>query len=642
MKKLILLVLFVPVIASLHAQKKLPAFGVIDIADLKLQICSFDPAGPAMKLFDVQDIEFYIFSNAFKLQTERRVRIKIFNAKGYEHANIKVPYFSKRGVAKIKLLRAIIYNLDESGKIVSQELTKKDFFKQKAMDNLGMVNFTFPGLKPGSVIEFSYTRIENNFTRIMPWLVQDQIPVAYTSTSILTPIAARIEKKLWGLDSIQHTTELLRAGNFRKTTFFKENIYSFSPEPFMSSFNDNLMKVSFMLIPISNFFIDFITSKPESVWRFVGNQLLTSNDFGGQIKKKIQGTQPVIDSAKAIHSIRDRIFFLYETVRKRIPEKGEQTFIPGNLDEAWSSRAANTAEANLILINLMQHAGISAFPLLVSTRENGKVNMQYPNVGQMNGVDVLAADSTSVYILDASIKHQSPQSPPANVINRNGYLLHNKEMRWILVDDNRPLIRQITHVQASLNVEGKVEGTAYNTFHDYSKFNMLDTVDESGTAKEIQKSPSLINIISETKENAGIDGQPLLQTASFIYEPSRTGEFYFINPSLFIPNRDNPFIIDSRKTDIDFGSNQEYTLKFNISIPAGFDKVSLPASFTVRAPDSSFIFRRRVFAEEGAIAIQQTFEIKKPSFLKDEYPGIKEFFDRVYALMKEEIVLKKK
>ena len=40
--------------------------------------------------------------------------------------------------------------------------------------------------------------------------------------------------------------------------------------------------------------------------------------------------------------------------------------------------------------------------------------------------------------------------------------------------------------------------------------------------------------------------------------------------------------------------------------------------------------------------LETIFEISQATFFKEDYAGIKEFFNRMYALMNEEIVLKKK
>lgn len=622
------------------AQKRLPAFGEIDPAEMTLKSCLFEPDAPAMKLFDVQETEFNIFSDGARLKTERRVRIKIFNEKGYKHATVKIPYLSKKGIAKIKQLRAVIYNLDPSGKIVTHDLGKKDFFKEKAMENVGIVNFTFPGLQPGSVIEFSYTLIESHLLHITPWFIQGDIPVLYAATSIQVPAVSVIEKKIWGIDSLTEIKQHIKFGNLQKTIFYKENIVSFKAEPYMSSLNDNLMRVTFLLFPRGNIFRERST---RSIWEGAGSSLLVSSSFGQQIKKTIPGTESIIDSAKAILPAGERIAFIFEKVKTRIPNRSEQTYHPDDLIEAWNSRSGNTADINLILLNLLQKTGIEAYPLLISTRDNGKVNTQFPSMGQINGVDVLAIDSNRVFILDASLKFQSSQNPPFNILNRNAFLLNETNMRWIFVDDNRPLLKETIQVNSLFKEEGSLEGMIYSTYHDYAKSYLLDTtIEENDPEKFPDKKPLGLTIKSVTRENVYADTKPLQQKAEFVYEPQQTGDFYFINPQVFFSKRDNPFLSEARNTDIDFGCQQELTLKLNLSIPAKFQVDFIPKSIIIRAPDTSFIFRRNVVSDADGILLQQTLEIKKPVFYKEEYPGIQEFFKKIYALMMEEIVLKRK
>jgi hypothetical protein len=642
MRKFCIILLILAISPDLIAQKKLPDFGDITLSELQLKSCSFEPEANAMKLFDTGEIDFDLYTGGSRLKTERRVRIKIFNEKGYKQASIRIPYFSKKGIAKIKQLHAIIYNLDASGKITKQELSRKDFFKETAIENVKVVNFTFPGVKPGSVIEYSYTEIENDILQISPWIIQDEIPVLYSSIRIETPVGSRIEKKIWGTDTLEQKIDLIRYDNYRRTTLFKENIVSFNAEPYMSSYKDNLMKVSFMLIPVNNFIYNALT-KPEVVWKVSGSNLLHSFRFGEQIKKTIPGTEKIIDSAKSVSSVRDRIIYIYESVKKRIPDKGEQTFYPGDLTEAWNTQSGNTADINLILLNLLKKSDVAAYPLLVSTRDNGKVNIQFPSIGQLNGVDVMAADSNTVYVLDASLKYQSSQNPPFNVINRNGFLLNEENMRWVLIDDDRPLLKENIQIQSQFKDDGTLEGTAYSWYHNYAKSYMLDTtIKEDDKDKQYDKKPQGLTILSITSENADNDSKPLQQTTQFKFEPQQTGDFYFINPQFFSQQKENPFVKDKRNTDIDFGCKQEYSVKFNLSIPATFQVDNLPKNIIVRAPDSSFMFRRIVFSDSEGISVQQTFEIKQSFFYRDEYPGVQEFFKRIYDLMNEEIILKKK
>jgi hypothetical protein len=626
---------------NLLAQKLLPDPGRIDPADLQLQNCPFEPSATAMKLFDVQEIEFDPREYNTFLRTERRVRIKIFNEKGYKYASIQIPYFSKKKETKIKSLTGIVYNLDATGKITVQKLDKKDFFKEKAEDNLGMIHFTFPNLKPGSVIEFSYTKIEKNILQIDPWIVQSEIPIAYTAASVIIPDFSRLKEKVFGSDTIERTSEKLRFER-NKTIFFKENIRSFQPEPFMSSTKDNLMKVVFLLIPRGSFLIDALTA-PETIWNYMGNVLLQSNYFGDQIKKPIPGTEKIIDSAKNMQPAH-KISYLYEIVKQRFSESGEQTFYPNDLVEAWNNKSGNSAEINLILLNLLEKSNVQSFPILISTRENGKVNKDFPSIGQLNGVDVLALDSSKYYLLDASLKFQSFQNPPFNILNRQGLLLVKDNMQWVDIADDRPLLKQHIDINALIRNNGKIEGNAWFHYYDYARSYALDTSDTEQEDKFFDKSPLGLKILSVKQHNGEVDTEPLIKEIEFEYEPPATGNYYFISPQFMTDKKDNPFTQSSRNTEIDFGCNQQLSLKFQLELPQDFQIDHLPKNITVRAPDSSFSYKRSytVGHDSTIIFMNQLFEIRKPVFEKEAYPGIQEFFNFIFPLMAEEIVLKKK
>lgn len=626
------------------AQKSVPDYGKIDKADLTLSSCSFEPSANAMKLFDVQDVEFYISNYDTHLTTERRVRIKIFNPKGYEYASIKIPYFSKRGVGKIKDLSGVVYSLDSAGNIITQKLSKKDFFKEKAEDNIGIVNFTFPNVKSGSVIEFRYTKIEKGVIQIDPWIPQDDIPVAYASTVLITPSVGKLVTKTYGADTISQILEKLGKGEYarEKRTYFKENINSFEPEPFMSSYKDNLLKIVFLLLPQDVFYFNGL-DKPALMWKYTGNRLLNSPDFGGQVIKKISGTEGIIDSAKKISLTADRIGFLYEAVKKRIPDKTEQTLYPNDLQDAWDNRTGNTAEINLILLNLLQKVDVICSPILVSTRENGRINVDFPSAGQLNGVDVIAQDSTTFYVMDASLKYQSYLNPPFNVLNRVGYLLDPGNMQWVNITDTRSLLRQNLNIIAFIKEDGTIEGSATALSYDYAKSYALDsTSDDDDKEKFEEKKPVGLKIISTSFENAENDYEPLTQKIDFKYEPQNTGDFYFINPQILTSKKETPFVKQNRNSDIDFGCSSQETLMLDLDIPSDFEIEHLPKNLIVRAPDSSFFFKRSFSSTADHIFFSQTFEIKEPIFDKSQYKGVQEFFERAYQLMSEEIVLKRK
>jgi uncharacterized protein DUF3857 len=637
------LFLFLFFTLTAYSQKKLPEFGKIDIADLQMKQCSFEPEASAMKLLDLQDVEFQMSEYSTRIETQKRVRIKVFSEKGYEYASIKIPYYSKKRISKIKDLSGVIYNLDSAGNIVVHKLEKKDFFKEKSEDNLGVINFTFPNLKPGSVIEYSYTRIDKNNLQIEPWVAQDEIPVAYASATIITPSYAKIKEKISGTMNIDIASEKIKGDRY-KTIYYKENVKSFHPEPFMSSYRDNLLHVAFLLTPADALFD--LLSAPKAAWSKYGRDLLRSEDFGGQIRKNIPNTDKLVDSAKAIKSVDDRIGFIYQAVQKRLPDKGEQTMYPNDVIEAWNNKSGNTAEVNLILLNLLRKSDVDCYPILISTREHGKISEDFPSVSQMNGVDVIAVNGDKNYLLDATVKFQSYLNPPFNVLNREGYVLIEGNMQWVSISDDRPLIKQDVQVIMNLKEDGKSEGITNISYFDYAKSYALDTTDddEEKNDKFFDKNPIGLKITSVSQENADSATKPLLKHIEFEYEPQETNDFYFISPQFMTSKKDNPFTKTTRTTDIDFGCNQQLSFAMQLDLPKDFTVDQLPRNITVRAPDSSFFFKRNcsINADSSLISLYTFFEVKRPEFDKEEYEGVHEFFNRVYPLMSEEIILKKK
>jgi hypothetical protein len=437
MKKTTLLLLCLYITLATHSQKDIPSFGEIEMAEMLMKSCSFEPEADAMKLLDIQDTEFELMTYGARLKITRRVRIKVFNEKGYEYASIRIPHLSKRWAALIKGLKAVVYNLDATGKIVTKKLTSKDFYISKATDNVGLVNFTFPEVRAGSVIEYTYTKIERNILQIDPWYIQDDIPVAYTANIFTMPAKAEIRERHYGIDSIPQVMEYLGSYNTRKRiTYFKENMLAFRPEPFMSSRKDNMIKVIYRMTDTGGL-ITF-GSSADYMWQSVAFQLINSKLFKDQVLKLLPGTEKIIDSAKNMKTVREKLSYLLGTIKHRNIRATEQSFYADDLEDTWTSRTGSSTEINLILLNFLEKVGVQSFPLLISTRDNGKVKRDFPSVSQMNGLDIIVFDSTNFYVLDASQRAQSFQTPPYNIINREALLLIPNSVQWVNISDIRP------------------------------------------------------------------------------------------------------------------------------------------------------------------------------------------------------------
>jgi len=106
--------------------------------------------------------------------------------------------------------------------------------------------------------------------------------------------------------------------------------------------------------------------------------------------------------------------------------------------------------------------------------------------------------------------------------------------------------------------------------------------------------------------------------------------------------RKNPFIGKERQYDIDFGCMQRFLTYMKINIPENFSIEEIPKSTLLRTADTSIAFRKDVSYANRQLDIRYYFELNSPLFTKENYAGVKDFFDKIYALINEQILLKKK
>ncbi len=632
-----------------NSQKKLPAVGKADQAELDMKEYPFAKDASALKLFETEEKEITA-DYGLKIKTQRRVRIKIFTQKGFDAATITVPYISKIKGTKITNIDAYIYYLDSTRKIVTEKVSKSQIYRDKADDQLTQIKFTFPNVRPGCVIEYRYEKTEKNSLHLEPWYFQGFLPTLYSTFTISHPSQIEITRRLFGIDSILVNSKSERGSVdnriYLQKTYSMSNIIAFEPEPMMTSISDNLKRVEFSIQPNGLGFLKMMLGNNK--WKMYASILSEVPLFGKQFEKPIPGTEAILDSAKKIVSKEEKINYLFQQVKNQIKWDNQQTFYSGDIATAWQERTGNSADINLTVLNLLRRAGIRCYPLLVSTRNNGQTDPEFFSLGQFNGLDVLIIDSMASYVLDGTRKYQSYKTPPENVLNRNAFNADTAYANWVFISDTRPLLKTILSVSATLSDNGQLQGDAFVSFYDHSKVIRMDDKiitreEEEKEEKEfLKKDFTDLKIDSVVVGNTENDLLPLTEKFVFSYQPSTTDKFLYIDPFFLFSFRKNPFSDSVRNYCLDFNSKQYLKTSVNITIPDNYEIDYLPPNTILRMADSSILFERIIYKQENKILCVNKMEILYPLFEKEEYPDVKEFFNRMYAMIQEQIILIRK
>ena len=91
---------------------------------------------------------------------------------------------------------------------------------------------------------------------------------------------------------------------------------------------------------------------------------------------------------------------------------------------AWEKKTGSSGDINLLLVNLLKEAGLDAYPMLVSERFHGKVNRDYPFIGQFNSVFACVIIQNKKYYLDATDKVTPPHITPFNILNTTALVVN--------------------------------------------------------------------------------------------------------------------------------------------------------------------------------------------------------------------------
>ena len=156
---------------SIVAQDKLPIkFGKVAIEDFDVKSALIDSSTNAVVAADLGSSEFIANSSelTFSLIFKEKKRIKIITKNGFAAATITIQlYVSGNKTEKLDDLDAFTYNV-ENGNVLKTKVEKSAVFTEKHDKNWIYKKFTFPALKEGSIIEYSYEVKSDFFFNLQP------------------------------------------------------------------------------------------------------------------------------------------------------------------------------------------------------------------------------------------------------------------------------------------------------------------------------------------------------------------------------------------------------------------------------------------------------------------------------------------
>lgn len=633
-------------------------FGEVSPDEFALVASGADSAATALKIFDIGHCDFsYSNNRGFTYVFKRHVRYKILNKNAYDLANMDIALFKlSSGSAKEQVLSmsAATYNL-ENGKIVESKLAKDAKFTETLDRNYTIKKYALPNVREGSIIEFRYA-IESDFIfTLRGWSFQGDIPTLWSEYNVRIPEYFNykvningyqpIEQPIRKVENVTYVPGLASTAQYVKYT--GRNMPALKDEPFVTSLDDYRAKVEFELQgtrfpnqPYENF---------TGNWSKILQSLMEDKNFGQYIDKKSHAKTMLSEVKLGDADGLTKIKRIHAYLRNRVKWNDEYSLYTDHLTPKalFDKRSGNSADINLALIGLLKAAGITVYPVLVSTRRNG-LHPGYPVISKFNNVVALAVvDSTSL-LLDACDQLMPVDMLSFQNLSHQGFLFDTDrvEGQWISLESGNGG-ESAYHYNLTLDTENALSGNVIEIHKGYNGLSRRNRyrakTNEAEYIKDYKEDRAGLDVL--TYEIANIDSVDMVLTEKLTIAIADyvegAGDLVYFSPLLYERTKENPFKHDERKFPVDFGFPTKETYRITLNFPENYAVEKLPQSILYKLPDDNGSFRISYLSEGKVLMVASVIELKKSFFSTEEYFDLRELFKIITERQAEQIVFKK-
>lgn len=593
-------------------------------------------------------------------------KIKFFDNKEFEReGSFEIPVYSGENLLyeTVEDIKGTTYYKDENGIVQQVDLDPKKIFTVKESKRWSIMKFAMPALRSGCVIDVSYKVTSPYLFNFHSWNFQGFIPKVNSEYEVhipafwnynatlngylkLTKNTSRVEKNCFTYGSTGYTSQL--SADCSNIIYGISDVPAFKEEDYMTSKKNYMSAVNFELTDQT----DLNTGtkvKYTKEWKDIDYFLKTNYGFGTQLKRKELMKERIAPLIASTTDPLEKAQIIYNYVRKTIKWDERNDFISyDGIKQALENHKGNSGDINLALVTALNAGGVNTEAVMLSTREHGNLNKLYPNLTNFDYVIAKVNIGDKSYLLDAT----DPLLPfgvlPMRCLNDQGRAFSlDKPSYWVDLNTNQR--ENVTFaLELTLQDDGRMKGTIKRYSSGYSgylrrqeikKFNSIDEYVESITGKmrktKITKSfienvDSLDKAVGETYE-VEINAYDNLNRDRLSFSP------FLLNQVTI-----NPFKLAEREFPVDWGMPSDERYVVNIHLPQQYVIENPPQGMTIAMPNQGGNFITVFDGDSQNFNFSYDTRFNKSVYGPEEYPYLKELYNKIILAQKYEFVFKKK
>jgi len=580
-----------------------------------------DTSAEALILSDIGEF------NGQTLKFSRHIRIKILKKSGLEWGNwiFNVP---NKGEFRVLVSNFI------GGELVKDKANNNSIYTEEVVNRFEVYKVFAPNVKVGSVIDIEYSHPGIPFE----WRFQERIPVVYNQLTIWDNPKISYSKTHFGFEPIQTISN----NEWRAT-----NVPAFKMEPFLNSYKNYITKFQFQ---VQSFGIaGWFNIDVSSSWRKVIDFLMDIPEFGGVLNGSVYLNDFAKETKAKNLTVEQKITEAFNYIQQNLKWNGQKTIYTttGIRNNFLTDHNGNSAEINLTLVALLNKMDIEAYPIVLSTRENGMLLPHSPALDRLNYVIGYVRHQGIEMFLDATSENVVPGIVPVHCLNGQGLLVKRQNEQWLTLNKSYSENKK-QFITINIDKEGAVKAKVTQDLKDYGFVNWADNQKSINSDNEIAKNnlqkqfPDLeiLSYSVNKKDLKTISAKETIEvdaSSQFV----DAGDVAIFNPFILFDHARNTFKSEERRYPVDLIYPWDVNTTILIQLPKEFSVKKLPESIKFSNPDGSASFTYLASVNGSTLQLKATLKITKYVFSDLEYKELRRFFSEVSRKINEPLELTK-
>jgi len=638
-----ILVLISPAVIS---QKSSHEFGVVGKEEVDLKMYAQDKNAEAVVIFDKAESYFVNPSRTLDVIFERTTRIKIFEEAGLKYAEFEIPYYREGNIFEEVYEIEAITTYYENLQIKKISLDVTNSYDEKINEYWSVKKIALPNIEVGSIIDIRYKILSPYIINLRDWEFQWRIPVIYSEYMVKMTPFYEYSWFLQGANNFDFYNSYIEIGSTNRygETEYEEMVHqyvmkdvpAFPDEKFITSINNYIIKIDFQLSYVhqpGGATIEILTS-----WEDIIKELSRRSDFGKNVKKS-EKTALDIPGLGNISQISNEE--IYNTVLNYVKSNYSwngymSKYASKSVNRLIDDKIGNCADINLFTVGLLKRYGIDAYPVLISTRDHGRIKYDFPVTDFFNYVLILAKFDDNMILTDATEKNIMNNRIPPRCINDKGLVIDQDQVLWVNLMSHFPSAT-VTYIEIKFEDSLNFNSDLSKILTEYEAVKFRNSEIEVLTLIKENYNSNDYNVDAESMEVRNLESvnEPVLLNYTVQGKSELISNQIYIKPFLNEISSDNPFKKRSRTFPIDITYPLEKSFETKLIAPPGYVTEYLPKDFDTS--NELFELHYSIDTKSDTIECTLEYQFKRSVYSPKDYTKIKGFFSTIAKKGNEKI-----